>query len=207
MCVGIVQSSAASLARRGDVGRLAERRTMRRPLASQSRAALSAMVSSTDWRSVGGEAMTRSTSAVAVCCSSASVTSRLLACLPSSSNSRAFSMAMTAWSANVSSRAICASVNGARHRMHGEDADRPRRRGAAARTSWSAAACAADVGIADSSAMLRRTSGMWIVRRSTRRGQPAIARSHRQPRSRSELPHGGAPCGASATTSAPSRVR
>ncbi len=31
----------------------------------------------------------------------------------SSENSRAFSMAMTAWSANVSTSAICRSVNGA----------------------------------------------------------------------------------------------
>ena len=41
----------------------------------------------------------------AVCCSSASLSSRLRR--SSSSNRRAFSMAMTAWSANVSSSAIC----------------------------------------------------------------------------------------------------
>ena len=78
----------------------------------------STMASRTRCRSVGDEAMTRSTSAVAVCCSSASVSS-LLRC-SSSSNSRAFSMAMTAWSANVSSSAICRS----RERPHLDVADR-----------------------------------------------------------------------------------
>ena len=56
-------------------------------------------------RFVGEEAMTRSTSPRAVCCSSAS--RELGVACSSSSNSRAFSMAMTAWSANVSSSAIC----------------------------------------------------------------------------------------------------
>ena len=46
--------------------------------------------------------MAPSTSEVAVCCSSASDNSRVRAC--SSSNSRTFSIAMTAWSANVWSR-------------------------------------------------------------------------------------------------------
>ena len=54
--------------------------------------------------------MTRRISAVAVCCSSASVSSRLRA--SSSVNSRAFSIAITAWSAKVWSSAICWSVNG-----------------------------------------------------------------------------------------------
>ena len=43
--------------------------------------------------------MTFSTSAVAVCCSSDSVRSRVLAC--TSLNSRTFSIAITAWSAKV----------------------------------------------------------------------------------------------------------
>ena len=43
--------------------------------------------------------MTLSTSAVAVCCSSASLSSRVRAC--TSSNSRTFSIAITAWSAKV----------------------------------------------------------------------------------------------------------
>ena len=51
--------------------------------------------------------MTRRMSLVAVCVSSAVVSSRLLAW--SSVNSRTFSMAMTAWSAKVWSRAICLS--------------------------------------------------------------------------------------------------
>ena len=54
--------------------------------------------------------MTAQISLVAVCCSSASVSSRLRA--SSSVNSRTFSMAMTAWSAKVWSSAICLSVNG-----------------------------------------------------------------------------------------------
>ena len=63
--------------------------------------------------------MTCSTSEVAVCCSSASVSSRVRAC--TSSNSRTFSIAITAWSAKVVTSSICLSVNGthllARHRM------------------------------------------------------------------------------------------
>ena len=56
---------------------------------SHSRAAFAATVSSTVWRSVGDEAITRSTSAVAVCCSSASACARELGCArSSSSNSR-----------------------------------------------------------------------------------------------------------------------
>ena len=54
--------------------------------------------------------MTCSTSEVAVCCSSASDSSRVRAC--TSSNSRTFSIAITAWSAKVSTSSICLSVNG-----------------------------------------------------------------------------------------------
>jgi hypothetical protein len=72
--------------------------------------ALSATASSTGWTSVGERLMTPRIALVAVCRSRASVNSRLLAC--SSLNSRTFSMAMTAWSAKVFSRAICLSVNG-----------------------------------------------------------------------------------------------
>ena len=53
--------------------------------------------------------MARRISAVAVCCSSASVSSRLRA--SSAWNSRAFSMAMTAWLAKAASRSICSGVN------------------------------------------------------------------------------------------------
>ena len=49
--------------------------------------------------------ITLETSEVAICCSSASVSSRFRAC--SASNSRVFSMAMTAWSAKVSRSSIC----------------------------------------------------------------------------------------------------
>jgi hypothetical protein len=48
--------------------------------------------------------MSRRISAVAVCCSNASFVSL---------KSRVFSMAITAWSANVWRRLICASENGA----------------------------------------------------------------------------------------------
>ena len=54
--------------------------------------------------------MTRRMSLVAVCVSSAVVSSRLLAC--SSVNRRTFSMAMTAWSAKVFSSSISLSENG-----------------------------------------------------------------------------------------------
>ena len=57
------------------------------------------MVSKTGWTSVGELEMTRRISPVAVCCSSASVSSRFRA--SSSVNRRTFSMAMTAWSAKV----------------------------------------------------------------------------------------------------------
>ena len=54
--------------------------------------------------------ITRSTSDVAVCCSSDSHSSRVRCC--SASNSRTFSIAITAWSAKVSTSLICLSVNG-----------------------------------------------------------------------------------------------
>ena len=79
--------------------------------ASHSRAALLATASSTGWMSVGELLMTRRISAVAVCCSSDSVSSRLRAC--SSLKSRTFSIAITAWSAKVLSNAISFSLNGA----------------------------------------------------------------------------------------------
>ena len=55
------------------------------------------MLSNTGSSSPGELEMTFSTSEVAVCCSSASVESRVRAC--TSSNSRTFSIAITAWSA------------------------------------------------------------------------------------------------------------
>ena len=68
------------------------------------------MVSNTGWVSVCDRLMTRRMSLVAVCVSSAVVSSRLLARSPV--NSRTFSMAMTAWSAKVFSSSICLSLNG-----------------------------------------------------------------------------------------------
>ena len=67
--------------------------------ASHSRAADFTSVSSTVCRSKVERLMTLSTSAVAVCCCSDSVRSSVRCC--NSSNSRAFSIAITAWSANV----------------------------------------------------------------------------------------------------------
>ena len=77
--------------------------------ALHSRAAFSATAWSTGSISVGELEMARRISAVAVCCSSASVSSRLRA--SSAWNSRAFSTAMTAWLAKAASRSICSGVN------------------------------------------------------------------------------------------------
>src|SRR5262245_19192474 len=71
---------------------------------SQSRAAVAATTSKTGWISVGEPAMTPRISLVAVCCSNDSFNSL---------NNRTFSMAITAWSAKVSSSLICAGVKGA----------------------------------------------------------------------------------------------
>ena len=89
--------------------------TMRKPassrryiepnFASQIRVALPSMASNTGSSSPGELEMTPSTSEVAVCCSSASETSLVRAC--TSSNSRTFSIAITAWSAKVSTSSIC----------------------------------------------------------------------------------------------------
>ena len=68
-------------------------------LASQMRVAFSSMAWNTGSSSPGELVMTCSTSEVAVCCSSASDSSRVRAC--TSSNSRTFSIAITAWSAKV----------------------------------------------------------------------------------------------------------
>ena len=67
--------------------------------------------------------MTFSTSEVAVCCSSVSVSSCVRCC--SSSIRRMFSIAITAWSAKVLTSSICFSVNGrGRRPRHREDANR-----------------------------------------------------------------------------------
>src|SRR5437867_161536 len=63
------------------------------------RTAFFSMDWNTGFSSPGELLMTLNTSAVAVCCSSASESSRVLAC--TFSNSRVFSMAITAWSARV----------------------------------------------------------------------------------------------------------
>ena len=65
--------------------------------------AFSRIASNTGARLPGEALMTCNTSAVAVCCSSASRCSVI---------SRAFSIAITAWAAKFCSSAICLSVNG-----------------------------------------------------------------------------------------------
>ena len=120
---------------------------------AQRAAQLSRIVSNTGCR-VGAELlMTRRISAVAVCCSSA------LACV--SLNSRTFSIAITAWSAKVSSSAICLSVNGRGSGAQSDDrADRRRLRASSAPRAARDATAAA----ARSRAGTRRrraTSGMW----------------------------------------------
>src|SRR5512132_1483990 len=72
--------------------------------ASQSRAADSTSVLSTDLRSKVERLMIFSTSAVAVCCCNDS---------RSSLSRRVFSMAMTAWLAKLVNSSICLSVKGA----------------------------------------------------------------------------------------------
>ena len=69
----------------------------------QSRIAFSSIASNTGARLPGELLMTCSTSAVAVCCSSASRVSV---------KSRAFSIAMTAWVAKLRTIVTCLSVNG-----------------------------------------------------------------------------------------------
>ena len=77
--------------------------------APQRLTAFVTMVSKTGWTSVCDRLITRRISEVAVCCSRASVRSAFLVC--SSFRSRAFSIAIAAWSAKVSMRATWLSVN------------------------------------------------------------------------------------------------
>ena len=76
---------------------------MPRPVAANSRSQLSRILSKTGFASATELLMTCSTSAVAVCCSSASWVSL---------KRRAFWIAITAWSANVFSSAMSFSENG-----------------------------------------------------------------------------------------------
>ena len=71
---------------------------------------LCTIASNTGCVSVSELLMTLRISAVTVCCSSDSVSSLVRAC--TSSNRRTFSIAITAWSANVVASSICWSVNG-----------------------------------------------------------------------------------------------
>ena len=78
--------------------------------ASQMRMALASIVWKTGSIWPSEREMTPSTSEVAVCCSSASLRSRVRAC--TSSNRRTFSMAITAWSAKMMISSISCCVNG-----------------------------------------------------------------------------------------------
>ena len=73
-----------------------------------TRTAFASRAWNTGSSSPGELEMTLRTSEVAVCCSSASDNSRVRAC--TSSNSRTFSIAITAWSAKVVTSSICLSV-------------------------------------------------------------------------------------------------
>ena len=116
-------------------------------LASQMRVAFSSMAWNTGSSSPGELEMTCSTSEVAVCCSSASVSSRVRAC--TSSNSRTFSIAITAWSAKVVTSSICFSVNGPHASVRGYDADR-RSFAQQRRPTWSGAGSSAYLGSVNS---------------------------------------------------------
>src|SRR5262249_37328325 len=72
--------------------------------------ALASMVWNTGSSSPGDVEMTCSTSEVAVCCSSALLSPRVRAC--TSSNNRTFSIAITAWSAKISTSPICFWLKG-----------------------------------------------------------------------------------------------
>src|SRR6266540_2821453 len=110
--------------------------------------------------------MTRKISAVAVCCSSASVRSRLRA--SSSVNRRTFSMAMTAWSANVWSRASCLAENGSTSILNRSIVPMgtpSRSKGVATMARWPSACWSSrPTGNSPSGSLAR--SWMWIVRRS-----------------------------------------
>ena len=101
--------------------------------APQSRVAVSTTVSSTGCTSKVERLMTLSTSLVAVWYSSDSSRSRVRGC--NSPSSRAFSIAMTAWSAKVRTSSICRSVNGSTRFRARYDAERPSR-AAAAPQGW-----------------------------------------------------------------------
>ena len=91
--------------------------------ARRAATALSTMASSTGCRSVGEDGDDAQDLGQWPSAAPAPRSARALRC-SSSSNSRAFSMAMTAWSANVSSSAICCSVNGATSSRPIDDARR-----------------------------------------------------------------------------------
>ena len=134
--------------------------------APQRRAADSASVSSTVWRSNAERLMTLRTSAVAVCCSRDSVSSRVRVC--TSSNKRTFSIAITAWSAKVVTNSICLSVKGStlsRRRLIAPSGTPSRSSGTARTVRWpSSRATTLPSGYASVSAW---RSATWTARRSS----------------------------------------
>ena len=112
---GVAPVVAAGRGHAAEVVALDASRSRRPAAPQQARRALGDRVRAPRCRSVGDAAMTRSTSPVAVCCSRASVSVRLLSC--SSANRRAFSIAITAWSAKVSTRRDLAVGEGLRPRV------------------------------------------------------------------------------------------
>ena len=130
-------------------------------LASQMRVAFSSMALNTGSSSPGELEMTLSTSEVAVCCSSDSVRSSVR--WRTSSNSRTFSMAITAWSAKFVTSSICLSVNGS-HLVRGQTTNDADRRRPLEQRNAEHRAVAADLAEPRTRySGSARTSGIWTV--------------------------------------------
>ncbi len=131
------------------------------------------MVSNTGWTSVGELLMTRRISPVAVCCSRVSVNARLRR--SSSPNRLTFSIAITAWSAKVWSRAIWLGEKGpgfGRSTVITPIGTPSRSIGTAMMPQNVAAVATAPTAYSGSS----RTSGMWAIRRSSTARPAAVPR-------------------------------
>ena len=135
---------------------------------AQADAPFPSIASNTGARSPGEELMTRSTSAVAVCCSNASRVSVM---------SRAFSIAMTACAAKFCSSAICLSVNG---RTSGDTAGMRRAGAVLAQRNRHRGAGATEI---DERTTRRRARSVDLVSRRHRRRAPRLHRPADRPTS------------------------
>jgi hypothetical protein len=138
------------------------------------------MTSKIGWISVGEVLIAPRICPVAVCCSSASVTSRLRT--SNSLNNRTFSIAITAWSANVSRSAICLAekgwTSGPRVMMMTPSGVPSRSRGVATAVRTREPVCltrATDTGNS-ASVSAAMTSATWIVCRSITTRPPRMSR-------------------------------